>query len=83
LHAVDLYETHQFSILSALGRNQECFKMKRLLTQGDKSPHKAVEKFLLPLGFEKIISGNDNDDAITTKSFCYILTLTFWIDMVY
>jgi hypothetical protein len=31
--------------------------MNRLLSQGDKIPHRAVEKFLKPIGFDKLSSG--------------------------
>jgi hypothetical protein len=52
----------------ALGKHKEYFRMNRLLTQGDKSPHKAVEKFLVCLGFEKISSG-ENDKCKLHNDF--------------
>lgn len=47
----------------ALGKYKESFEMNRLLSQGDKSPHKAVEKFLGTLGFEKICDGRHETTA--------------------
>lgn len=49
-----MFKSHHSSIVTALGVQRESFKMERLLSQDEMSPHGSLKRFLVPLGFEII-----------------------------